>query len=94
MYALEFDGASSFVEVPDSPSLDLTGPLTLEAWVRFEVGGDNNPRIGSKGWAARTGYELAVYGTGEERRLAFLASASGSTGTVPWTWCFARISLL
>jgi len=72
--ALAFDGVSRFVEVSDSPSLDLTGPFTLEAWINFEVGGDTNPRIISKGWESRGGYELAVYGTGEERRLAFLAT--------------------
>lgn len=78
-YALQFDGLADFVEVPDSPSLDLTNSLTLEAWINFDVGGDNNPRIISKGWEVRTGYELAVYGTGEKRRLAFLAKEIGRT---------------
>jgi len=78
-YALQFDGLTDFVEVPDSPSLDLTNSLTLEAWVNFDLGGDNNPRIISKGWEVRTGYELAVYGTGEKRRLAFLAKGLGRT---------------
>ena len=32
--ALSFNGSSTRVVVPDSASLDLTGPLTLEAWVR------------------------------------------------------------
>jgi hypothetical protein len=31
--ALSFNGASSWVTVPDAPSLDLTNGLTLEAWV-------------------------------------------------------------
>ena len=31
--ALEFDGESDYVEVPDSPLLDLTGDFTLVAWV-------------------------------------------------------------
>jgi hypothetical protein len=32
--ALSFNGASSWVTVPDATSLDLTNGLTLEAWVR------------------------------------------------------------
>ena len=31
--ALSFDGSSGYVEVPDSDSLDVTGKLTLEAWI-------------------------------------------------------------
>ena len=31
--ALSFDGVNDYVEVPDSPSLDLTGALSVEAWV-------------------------------------------------------------
>jgi chitodextrinase len=32
--ALSFDGAGDQVTVPDSPSLDLTTAMTLEAWIR------------------------------------------------------------
>jgi hypothetical protein len=31
--ALSFDGSSGYVEVPDSDSLDVTGKLTLDAWI-------------------------------------------------------------
>jgi nitrous oxidase accessory protein NosD len=31
--ALDFDGTSSYVEVADSDSLDITGKITLEAWI-------------------------------------------------------------
>jgi len=33
--ALELDGANLGIEIPDSTSLDITGELTLEAWVRI-----------------------------------------------------------
>lgn len=33
--AFSFDGVTSFIEVPDSVKLDLTGPLTLECWLRL-----------------------------------------------------------
>ena len=33
---LQFDGISSYVEVPDTPSfsLDMTGAITVAAWLR------------------------------------------------------------
>jgi uncharacterized protein (DUF362 family) len=35
--ALVFDGVDDYAEMPDSPSLDITGAVTIEAWVRFET---------------------------------------------------------
>ena len=32
--ALEFDGKTGYVEVPDSKSLDITKAVTIEAWVK------------------------------------------------------------
>lgn len=32
-YALKFNGADDYIEVPDSDSLDITMEITLEAWV-------------------------------------------------------------
>jgi len=31
--ALSFDGINDWVTVPDSPSLDLTTGMTLDAWI-------------------------------------------------------------
>jgi glucose/arabinose dehydrogenase/chitodextrinase len=39
--ALSFDGTSAFVSVQDSPSLDLTTAMTLEAWVYPTAGGND-----------------------------------------------------
>lgn len=33
--ALFFDGIDDYIEVPDSPSLDITGPITIEVWINF-----------------------------------------------------------
>ncbi len=34
--AFSFDGVDDFVEVPDSDSLDITGPITIDAWIRLD----------------------------------------------------------
>jgi thiol-disulfide isomerase/thioredoxin len=34
---LHFDGVDDYVEIPDSPSLDITGPFTIEAWYKPET---------------------------------------------------------
>ena len=38
--ALEFDGVDDYVEVPDSPSLDITDVITVELWVNPTTLGD------------------------------------------------------
>jgi hypothetical protein len=35
-----FNGVSSHIEIADSPSLDISGSLTLNAWIRKNVDGD------------------------------------------------------
>jgi hypothetical protein len=32
--SLSFDGSNSYLQVPNSASLNITGPITLEAWVK------------------------------------------------------------
>lgn len=34
--AIRFNGSSQFATVPDNPSLDITGPITLTAWIKPE----------------------------------------------------------
>lgn len=41
--AIQFDGLLDHVIIPDSPSLNPTGQLTIEAWVRTESGVVNPP---------------------------------------------------
>ena len=38
--ALSFDGVDDYVEVPDSPSLDITDAITIELWVNPTTLGD------------------------------------------------------
>ena len=33
--ALKFDGLNDYVNIPDNPTLDITGDITLEAWINI-----------------------------------------------------------
>jgi chitodextrinase len=70
--ALSFDGTSDWVTVPDAPSLDLSGPETLEAWVnpstlgavrRTVVGKENTTEL-AYGLYANTGMSTTAGGFG------------------------------
>jgi len=62
--ALSFDG-DDYVGVADSPTLDITDELTIEAWVRTAIDMSTNPRmqIVDKGEHLGTGegYMLMIY---------------------------------
>lgn len=47
--ALKFDGSNDYVEISDNDVLDITGSMTVEAWVNYEVLDGNYYRIVSKG---------------------------------------------
>ena len=51
--ALNFDGITNVVVVPDSPTLDLTNAMTLEAWVR--------PTLALSSWKAILQKETDAY---------------------------------
>jgi hypothetical protein len=34
--ALDFDGVDDYINIPDHPSLDITGDLTLAAWIKID----------------------------------------------------------
>ena len=58
--ALEFDGAT-WGELADSDSLDLTGAMTIEAWVKMYGGGEGTQSAVEKGSAWIDGeYNLAA----------------------------------
>lgn len=46
--ALDFDGNNDYVSIPDDPSLDITGPITIEAWVNLSSW-DNGGCVVTKG---------------------------------------------
>ena len=69
--ALSFDGMDDWVTVADAASLDLTGPMTLEAWVRPDT---------TQGWRTVL---LKEDGSGDELAYALYGSSAG--GPSGWT---------
>ncbi len=72
--AVWLDGEHDYYEVTPHPALDLGHVFTIEAWICFAEGGTINPRILSKGWAERGGYELLTHSTSNLRTVGFLTT--------------------
>jgi len=62
--ALRFNGTADYVEVPDSPSLQVTDTITVAAWIFREVNKANWERIMAKSDATLFDYWLQVTSTG------------------------------
>jgi len=81
---LEFDGVDDFVMIADDPLFQLTGSLTLEAYIRI----DSYAKSGEIVWrgddrGARDPYRLKFHGDGNsdpsQRRTVRFAISDGST---------------
>jgi hypothetical protein len=60
--ALLFNGSGARVVAPDAPSLDITGPITIAAWIRPNVAGS---QYVIKKAGSSDGYELSLSSGGE-----------------------------
>src|SRR3989475_2166929 len=61
--ATKFDGVNAYINMPDSASLDITGPITLEGWIRADTnqGSMDSPvTVIDKLNAATGGYSLFI----------------------------------
>jgi len=65
--ALEFNGSSDGISIPDASVLNFSNAFTLSAWVNFKSGGTFNPRIFAKAGSSPSGYQLFTVGTGASR---------------------------
>ena len=43
--ALQFNGANQSVQIPNSPSVEISGPVTVEAWINRSVRLSHNPNV-------------------------------------------------
>ncbi|HEX7902139.1 MAG TPA: LamG-like jellyroll fold domain-containing protein [Planctomycetota bacterium] len=64
--ALNFDGADDYVQVPDAPSLNPTGELTIATWINADIWEAAN-RIVQKGVTVNFQYVLEVSATNQLR---------------------------
>ncbi|HVT14528.1 MAG TPA: LamG domain-containing protein [Fimbriimonadaceae bacterium] len=74
-HALRFTKDHQAVLIPDCPALEITGDITVEAWIRPEenVQGAEFKFIISKNYGGK-GYALVMVGKGGEERIQFEAS--------------------
>jgi RHS repeat-associated protein len=67
--SLSLNGSTAYVEVPNSSSLNIAGPITMEAWIKlpsvptsYQPILDHSPSLGNEG-----GYDMYVTDTGKAR---------------------------
>jgi hypothetical protein len=61
--ALSFNGVDEYVSIPDSASLDLSGEITVEAWIKVDVHKNHNAIV-IKGEDGAENYELLLTSSG------------------------------
>jgi hypothetical protein len=62
---LEFNGSEDYVEVPDDPSLDISGPITIEYWIWLDEIPTGYPRVivnKGKAFTGSSEYNKSAYG--------------------------------
>ena len=62
--ALQFNGVNQSLQVPNSPSVQITGPITVEAWINRQVIGVQHSIVEKYGCAGAGGYALRVTANG------------------------------
>jgi hypothetical protein len=103
--AIDFDGTNDLVRIADASDLDLTGPFTLEAWVRPESSANSRAVLsktrfegGISGYQLYSRYESGGPG-GNVSNTGTLASVEGGTalpiagGGDPPTAAWSHLSL-
>jgi hypothetical protein len=73
--SVQFNGTNEYVNVADAASLDLTGPITIEAWIRSNTL-INNSTILSKG--STSGYRLMRNGTNNPSQFGTSGPTNGN----------------
>jgi hypothetical protein len=88
--SLNFDGTNDYITVPASSSLNITGPVSISAWVKRQTSGKDICIVGKDDFAAGTGYSLWIYGATDNHKISFRFGNRGcrSSSSVPldeWT---------
>ncbi|MEZ4777655.1 MAG: LamG-like jellyroll fold domain-containing protein [Bacteroidia bacterium] len=77
--AVSLDGVNDYVNIPNTPALNPTTAITVEAWIKADTWGVNpwsNSIVNKEGWAAGSqGYTLRC---GQNGKLSFNIGSAGA----------------
>jgi hypothetical protein len=91
--ALAFDGSNDVIGAGNGSSLQITGPVTLEAWVKFDSFAATNAILSKHGSATNRAYQLSIT-SGANIRMetsadgvdANMVLGTGTTALSTGTW--------
>src|SRR2546422_6838997 len=81
-YATKFTGGSAYINMPDSASLDITGPITLEGWMRADTNqGSMDPlaTVINKWNGSNAGYGLFLSGGAPNNSQIQMVTGNGTS---------------
>lgn len=85
-YAVSFDGVNDYMEVADQNAIDLSGTLTIEAWI-YPAGAGSDAIQGGIIVNKESSYEIARFADGTIQ-YAFSANGAGTD----WSWTNTAIT--
>ncbi len=74
--ALSFDGVNDYIDAGNSPSLNITKEITIEAWINFKSLGDGNGTIITKGYTGSSATTPWMFYPSGATTLRFYAANS------------------
>ncbi len=95
LHSLSLNGTSSYMSVPNSSTINIIGPITIEAWIKLaSINGNYQDIVCREAWGqAGTGggYEFAITNTGKLRLDLYQShnqytTAIGSTTVTTNVW--------
>lgn len=77
-YSLSSDGTTAYAQIPSSTSLNITGALTVEAWVKYNANGAYQEVVAKEcyGTTGCGGYALQISSTGKLRFITYQGGTS------------------
>ncbi len=75
--ALEFDGSGDFLDCGDNPSLEISGAVSITAWIKVAVQGADH-KVGGNQDGANGGYKMSVYND----KIEFEIRTSGNSAVL------------
>ena len=94
-HSLSLNGTSSYMSMPNSSTINISGPITVEAWIKLNsINGNYQDMVCREAWGqAGTGggYEFAITNTGKVRLDLYQShnqytTAIGTTTVTTNTW--------